>query len=161
MKAFRRNNSKPQWQIEKEAREKAAADKIEMEHTRAVKADVKDFPSLVNTGPAPKWQGKSFVSLANEWRESEVDKVENPVLEEDAPRVLVYRPAPKLAQREEPVEVTPVAAQDEWTTVEYKKLHVKKEKVIPEMTDEEIQEDETYWDEEPPEHETCWDERRH
>ena len=158
MKAFRRNNTKPQWQIEKDVRDKAAADRVEAQHARAVKADLKDFPSLGNAGSAMKWEGKSFVSLANEWKASDVQKIDSPILEEEAPKVMIYRPKPRV-EHEEIVEATPIV--DEWTVVEYKTLRVRKERVIPEMTDEEIQEDETYWNEEPPEHETCWDEKRH
>jgi hypothetical protein len=159
MNAFRRNN-KPEWQIRKEAREKAETDRVEAQHAIAAKGDVRHFPSLGNISSAPKWEGKSFVALATEWKEAEVEKAENPIVEDDAPKLPTFRKKPIPIEREETVQFTPVA-EDEWTTVNYKKMHVKKERVIPEMTDEEIREDDSYWDDEPPEHETCWDERRH
>ena len=121
-----------------------------------------DFPQLGAGGvskPAPA--GPSFAKLAEEWgKDAEEKKAikESEKVEEEhfvLPRFNNVRNF--VEQDEEKVK----APAQEWTVVQNRKFHKKKEMSLEEKFPEpDDSGEDTVWNTGPAEHETCWDERR-
>lgn len=121
-----------------------------------------DFPQLgASGGVKPAWKGRSFAALADDWSKDAEDKkiVAEKEEEKEEPAFVLprFNNVRRIVEEEPEKKVV-----QEWTRVEGRKLHVKKEVDLdilypePEDTPEE-----TVWkDTAPAAHETVWDERR-
>jgi hypothetical protein len=109
----------------------------------------------------PAWKGRSFAALADDWSKDAEDKkiVAEKEEEKEEPAFVLprFNNVRRIVEEEPEKKVV-----QEWTRVEGRKLHVKKEVDLdilypePEDTPEE-----TVWkDNAPAAHETVWDERR-
>jgi len=122
-----------------------------------------DFPQLGASGGAkPTWKGRSFAALADDWRKEAEDSKNTPEKEVE-PEVEPTFTLPRFNNVRRIVEEEPEKkVEQEWTRVEGRKLHVKKEVdldiLYPEPED--TPEESVWKDNAPPAHETVWDERR-
>jgi hypothetical protein len=167
------NNSKPQWEQDKEAAEKAEREKKEADEKAALENTEENFPSL--SRPVQKtnsWGGgRKFSELAVEWKaKAEDETVTKNVTDKDTSADgLVLPKFNNIHRFHEPEQEKQVPVQDtdtdtEWKTVRRKAYIPKKKTIEEEIKEEEekLESDDTVWDtEEKEEHETCWDERRY
>lgn len=170
----RNNYSKPQWEVEKEAAEKAEREKKEAAEKAALENTEENFPSLSRGVPKTNsWGGgRKFSELAVEWKaKADEDAVTQNVTEKDTSADGLILPKFNNVHRfHEPEEkalsktVDEKNPDDEWKTVRRKVYIPKKKTVGDEIKEEEEkpESDDTVWaTEEKEEHETCWDERRY
>lgn len=121
-----------------------------------------EFPQLGGSnGVKQMWKGRSFAALAEDWKKEEVDKKLMAEKEsEREPDFVLPRFNNVRRFVDEKVE-EPKKVEPEWTVVERRKFHVKKEVDLEILYPEndETGED-TVWNDGPAAHETVWDERR-
>lgn len=168
----KRNYSKPQWEQEKDAAEKAEKDKREAEEKAALENTEENFPSLSRAAPKQvSWSGRKFSELATEWKEkAEEEASVKQTVDKDVSLEGVVLPKFNNVHRfHEPEENVENSTEDknsdeEWKTVR-RKVYVPKKKTIEEEIKEEEEKeesDDTVWaTEDKEEYETCWDERRY
>jgi hypothetical protein len=123
-----------------------------------------EFPQLGGSNASKSaWKGRSFAELADDWNKEEKDK--KLMAEKEAEREVDFvlprfNNVRRFVDEEEKVETKPEVKQ-EWTYVENRKFHKKKEVdldiLYPEI-DETAQD--SVWNDGPAAHETVWDERR-
>lgn len=174
-KSYRKRNtySKPQWEVEKDAAEKAEREKKESEEKAALENTEENFPSLSRAAPKTNsWGGgRKFSELAVEWKtKAEEETLTKNVSEKDTSADGLVLPKFNNVHRfHEPEQEKEVPLQEtnddtEWKTVR-RKVYIPKKKTIEEEIKEEEEKpesDDTVWaTEEKEEHETCWDERRY
>lgn len=170
----RNNYTKPQWEVEKDAAEKAEKDKRDAAEKSALENTEENFPSLSRGAPkSVSWGGRKFSELATEWKsKADEDATIKQVVEKDAPVDGIILPKFNNVHRfHEPEEkavykqsVEEKNSDDEWKTIRRKVYVPKKNSVEDEIREEEekLESDDTVWaTEDKEEHETCWDERRY
>jgi len=174
-KSYRKRNtySKPHWEVEKEAAEKAEREKKEADEKAALENTEENFPSLSRAAPKQvSWGGRKFSELAVEWKsKAEEEALSKNTPEKDTPSLdgIVLPKFNNVHRFHEPEQEKEVPDQEtnddtEWKTIR-RKVYIPKKKTIEEEIKEEEEKPEsndTVWDaEEKEEHETCWDERRY